>query len=305
MSVNATNVANAARIPSSLPAKPGLPNGGKRTWSIKSRWLVHLGLIAVGFLYLYPFLWVLAGSFKAPGEFFRSGLSLIPQALNLSNYVYAWNVGQFSTYFLNTLVLAVSVTLLVILFSSMAGYVLSKTNVPGKRIILGGMVALMFLPGGYTIIPIFDLVQRLGLLNSIFAMILVQTAGAMIFNTLLFMGYFSTIGKEVEEAAVIDGANMPITYARIMLPMAGPVVATVGLFQFMQNWNAFWIPLVFTLGNPSLRTLAVGMYAFVGENSTGWTYICAGAIMSILPIMGIFFMLQRYFIEAVAGAVKA
>jgi len=296
---------SAARPANAYQTKRNPPPGGIRFWLLRRQWLVHLGLVVVGFLYLYPFLWVLAGSFKTAGEFFRSGLGLIPQQLRWDNYAYAWSAGQFSTYFLNTVVLAVSVTLLVILFSSMAGYVLSKTNVPGKKLILGGMVALMFLPGGYTIIPVFELIQRLGLLNSIFAIILVQTAGAMIFNTLLFMGYFSTIGREIEEAALIDGANLPITYAMVMLPMAAPMVATVGLFQFMQNWNAFWVPLVFTLGNPSLRTLAVGMYAFVGENSTGWTYICAGAIMSILPIMAVFFMLQRYFIEAVAGAVKA
>ena len=294
---------DAIGIPRGNPSGSGLP---VPSWLRRpSRWLVHLVLISAGLLYLYPFLWVLAGSLKTQSEFFRSGLSLIPQQINLENYVYAWNVGQFSTYFLNTVILAVSVTLLVILISSMAGYVLSKTDVPGKKIILGGMVALMFLPGGYTIIPVFELIQRLGLLNSLFGIIVVQAAGALIFNTLLFMGYFSTISKEIEEAALIDGANLPVTYARVMLPMASPMVATVGLFQFMQNWNAFWIPLVFTLGNPSLRTLAVGMYAFVGENSTGWTYICAGAIMSILPIMGVFVFLQRYFIEAVAGAVKA
>jgi raffinose/stachyose/melibiose transport system permease protein len=162
----------------------------------------------------------------------------------------------------------------------------------------------MFLPGGYTIIPLFDLVNRLGLLNTLFGIILVQTASGLVFNTLLFMGYFATIGKEVEEAARVDGADLPRTYWHVMLPMAKPMVATVALFQFMANWNAFWIPLVFTIGNPSLRTLAVGVYAFVGENSTGWTYVAAGAVMSILPIMLVFFLLQRYFIEAVAGAIK-
>jgi len=265
---------------------------------------VHVILIGLGFLYMYPFLWVLAGSFKTPGEFFSSGLSLIPRQLNLKNYVYAWNAGNFSTYFLNTVVVAVGVTLLVILFSSMAGYVLSKTSFPGKKVVLGAMLALMFLPAGYTIIPTFELVQRLGLLNTLWSVILVQTAGGLVFNTFLFMGYFATIGKEIEEAALVDGANLPTTYWHVMLPMAKPMVATVGLFQFMQNWNSFWIPLVFTVGNPSLRTLAVGLYSFVGENSTGWTYVSAGAVISIVPIMVVFFFLQRYFIEAVAGAIK-
>lgn len=268
------------------------------------RLLVHAVLIGLGFLYLYPFLWVLAGSFKSAGEFFTAGLSLRPAGLRWDNYVYAWENGHFSTYFVNTLVVAVVVSAAVIVISSMAGYVLTRPSLPGKKLILGGMVALMFLPGGYTIIPTFELVLRLGLLNTLWSILLVQTAGALVFNALLFMGYFGTIGKEIEEAAVVDGASFPRVYWQIMLPMARPMVATVALFQFMANWNSFWIPLVFTLGNASLRTLAVGMYAFVGENSTGWTYVCAGAVMTILPIMLVFFVLQRHFVEAVAGAIK-
>ncbi len=276
----------------------------RRAIQFSPRLILHLILIGIGFLYLYPFLWVLASSFKSAGEFFTSGLSLRPASLRLDNYVYAWETGHFSRYFLNTVVIAFGVSAAVIIISSMAGYVLSRTSVPGKRIILGGMIGLMFLPGGYTIIPTFDLVQRLGLLDSLWAILIVQTAGALIFNTLLFVGYFQTIGKEMEEAAVVDGASFPRIYWQIMLPLARPMVATVALFQFMANWNSFWIPLVFTLGNSSLRTLAVGMYAFVGENSTGWTYVCAGAVMSIVPIMAVFFVLQRHFIEAVAGAIK-
>jgi raffinose/stachyose/melibiose transport system permease protein len=267
-------------------------------------WLVHAILIAVGFVYMFPFLWVLAGSFKSPSEFFSSGLSLFPKELRWDNYVYAWNVGNLGTYFFNTVIVTVVTTAVVVLIASMAGYVLSRTSFPGKRLVLGGMLLLMFLPGGYTIIPLFDLVQRLGLLNSLTSIIVVQAAGALIFNALLFMGFFATIGKEMEEAALVDGASLPVIYWRIMLPLAKPMIATVGLFQFMINWNAFWIPLVFTVTNPSLRTMAVGMYAFVGENSTGWTYIAAGAVMSILPIMAVFFFLQRYFVEAVAGAIK-
>lgn len=275
--------------------------------SLTKKWshlVVHAVLIGLGFLYMYPFLWVLAGSLKTPGEFFSSGLSIIPRQFNWENYVYAWNAGNFSSYFLNTILVTVTVTLLVILFSSMAGYVLSKTSFPGKKVVVGGMLALMFLPAGYTIIPTFDLVQRLGLLNTLWSIILVQTAGGLIFNTLLFMGYFATIGKEIEEAALVDGANLPTTYWHVMLPLAKPMIATVALFQFMINWNSFWIPLVFTVGNPNLRTLAVGLYSFVGENSTGWTYVSAGAVISIVPIMLVFFFLQRYFIEAVAGAIK-
>ena len=285
-------------------ARAGHTTHGFKLNTNPSRLLTHAILIGAGFIYMYPFLWVLAASFKTPGEFFSSGLSLIPHQIMFDNYIYAWNAGNFSTYFMNTIIITVSVTLLVILFTSMSGYVLSKTAFPGKKLVIGGMLVLMFLPGGYTVIPLFDLVQRMGLLNNLLGIIVVQTAGGLIFNTLLFMGYFATISKEMEEAARVDGASLPVIYWKIMLPMAKPMIATVGLFQFMINWNSFWIPLIFTIGNAGLRTLAVGMYAFVGENSTGWTYVAAGAVISILPIMAVFFFLQRYFIEAVAGAIK-
>ncbi|HEY8476456.1 MAG TPA: carbohydrate ABC transporter permease [Chloroflexota bacterium] len=268
------------------------------------RVVLHATLVALGLVNLYPFLWTLGSSLKSPGEFFRSGLNPLPEQLQWGNYVYAWEQGRFGQYFANTAVVAVSVTVLVVLIASMAGYVLARTEVPGRKVVLGGMLALMFLPHGYTIIPTFDLVQRLGLLNTLWSVILVQTAGALIFNTLLYLGYFRTISREIEEAARIDGASPPTVYLRIMLPLAKPMTATVALFQFMQNWNCFWIPLVFTIGNPDLRTLAVGMYAFAGENSTGWTYLCAGAVITVLPILAVFFFLQRYFIEAVAGAIK-
>src|SRR5262249_26763106 len=269
--------------------------------SLIGRLLAHALLIGAGFFYIYPFLWVLAGSFKTPGEFFTSGLRLIPEGLRWDNYAYAWTTGHFATYFRNTLIIAISVTTLVVLISSMAGFVLSKSNVPGKRVVLGAILALMFLPGGYTIIPTFDLIQRLGLLNTLWSVILIQVAGALTFHQLLVLRYFAPIAKEIEEAALADGADMPTTYWHLSLPLATPSVATVALFQVIANWNAFWIPLVFTLGNEGLRTIAVGMYSFVGENSTGWTYICAGAVISILPIMALFLVLQRYFIEAVAG----
>ena len=102
----------------------------------------------------------------------------------------------------------------------------------------------------------------------------------------------------------MDGAGFPRLYWSIMLPLARPMIATVTLLTFINSWNSFFIPLVFTLGRPDLRTLAVGMYAFVGENSRDWTLMCAGAAITLLPIMLVFLLLQRYFVEGVAGAVK-
>lgn len=266
---------------------------------------IHIILLVGGLIWVYPFLWMLGSSFKSPAGFFNEGLSVIPKEFVWSNYVNAWNVGSFGQYFFNTAFVTVSTVILTLAFSSMAGYTLSRRNFPGKTLFIAVIAITLFLPSGYTIIPIYDLIQHLGLLDSpLIAIILVQTGASLVFSTFLFMGYFSTIDHELEEAALIDGANVHQLFWRVMLPLATPMLATVGLFSFIGSWNAFFVPLVFTFADPTMRTLSVGMYAFVGENSTNWTYLCAGAVITLAPIMLVFVFLQRYFISAIAGAIK-
>jgi ABC-type glycerol-3-phosphate transport system permease component len=264
----------------------------------------HLILVVLGFFYLFPFLWMLGSSLKSINGFFNDGLSLVPDKWLWQNYTDAWTVGRFGTYFGNTVFITVFVVVFTNLFSSMSGFVLARTKIPGRKIIVGVILVTLFLPRGYTIIPTFEVVLKLGLNNTLWSIILVSTAGGLVFNTFLYMGYFTTLHREIEEAAVVDGASFPRLYWNIMLPLAGPMIATVTLFTFISTWNDFFTPLVFTLGNPELRTLAVGMFAFVGEHSRDWTLLCAGAVITILPIVITFVFLQRYFIEGISGAVK-
>jgi ABC-type glycerol-3-phosphate transport system permease component len=264
----------------------------------------QLSLAAFGFVYMYPFLWMISGSLKAKSEFFGNGLSLIPQRLVWENYSQAWERASFGIYFKNTVFITVVTTLLVVLLTSLAGYALARADFPGKSFLVGAILVTMFLPRGYTIVPIFELVKDLGLLNSLWAVILVNTATSMVFNTFLFTGYFTTLSREIEEAAIIDGARPLDLYARIAMPLAKPMIGTVVLFEFIDNWNSFFIPLVFTLSRPDLRTVSVGMYAFVGQQSTEWTLMCAAATMSLLPTLLLFFLLQRLFVEGVAGAIR-
>src|SRR5581483_3559378 len=204
----------------------------------------------------------------------------------------------------NTLVITAATVAFTLIFTSMAGFVLARTNFPGKKILLGLIAITFFLPSGYTIIPVFDLIQRLGLLNTLGAVILVETAGNMVFSTFLFMGYFFTMDRELEDAARVDGATFNQLFWQVMLPLAGPMLATVGLFSFIGSWNNYFIPLVFTIGVPELRTLPVGLYAFISQTSTNWTLLCAASIISLGPIIAVFVFAQRYVVNAVAGAVK-
>lgn len=266
--------------------------------------LLHVLLLGLGFIYIFPFLWMAGSALKTQGEFFTAGINPLPAVPQWQNFELAWNGANFSRYFLNTVITTTVTTFFVIWLTSMAGYALGRLHMPGKKFLLVGIGVLFFLPAGYTIIPVIEIVRTLGLMNTLWAIIVTATAGGMLFNTFLFTGYMRTIPSELEEAAIIDGATLWQRYLYVALPLARPMIATVGLFTFMSNWNSFFGPLVFTLGAPELRTLAVGLFAFQGQTSRDWPLLCMGATISILPIIIVYLFLQRFFIEAFAGAVK-
>lgn len=266
--------------------------------------ITHVALIVAGLVWIYPFLWALGSSLRSNSEFFDGSLLPFPQNPLWNNYIEAWQRASFGQYFLNTLAVTVGAVAVTLVVTSMAGYVLARTKFPGRGLLMGLVAATMFLPHGYTIIPIFDLIKNLGLLNSLWAVIIVQSSSGVVFGTFLFMGYFQAIDPAMEDAARVDGAGFNQTFWRIMLPLTGPMMATVGLFTAISAWNSFFVPLVFTLSRPELRTLSVGMYAFIGENSTDWVLLCAGSIITMVPIIILFLMLQRYFVNGLAGAVK-
>jgi len=255
-------------------------------------------------VWIYPFLWLVSASLKKPAEIFAKGLNLIPDSPIWENYVRAWSEVGFSSYFLNSVLITLGTVALVIFRSALAGYVLGRHDFIGKRLLIGILLVTFFLPEGYTIIPITQLTDRLGLLNSHLGVILGLGAGGQVAATLLYAGYFRAIPKDLEEAARIDGAGPLTIFFRIMLPLAWPITATVFILQFLYAWNAYLLPLVFTLSQPELRTLAVGMTAFVGEHDTDWSGMAAAAVLSLLPVVAVFIVLQRRFVESLAGAVK-
>ncbi|MDR6551051.1 carbohydrate ABC transporter permease [Paenibacillus qinlingensis] len=265
---------------------------------------MHLLFIGITFLWSYPFLWMISSAFKSQGEMFLGGLRLIPKEPTLVNFVRAWESAKFYLYFFNTVFVTLMVILVVLLVSSLAGYALGRGNMPGKKIILAALIVAMFLPKGFTIIPLFELIVKLGFNNSLMGVVLAEAGPSNVVSILLFMGFFNSIPKEVEESGVMDGASQPRIFFNIMLPLTKPIIATVSIFTFIAAWNAFLVPLIFTLGKPELRTLGVGMYNFFGTNTVDWTGIAAGACMSLIPIIIVFLFLQRYFIEGIAGSIK-
>jgi raffinose/stachyose/melibiose transport system permease protein len=211
---------------------------------------------------------------------------------------------NFILFFLTSLAITASVVFLTIMLTSMTGYALARMRFPGKMLVLGLMIAGAVAPREAVIIPIFRLFKSLGALDGLWGMVVWMT-GAGIGNTFLMAGFFMTLPKEVEEAAAVDGAGPFRTFFDVALPMARPIVMTVGLFAFLTAWNDFLVPLLCTVSNPSMQPLAVAVYNFQRGHPGKWHEINAAASVMIVPVILLFVLLQKHVVKGVAvGAVK-
>lgn len=267
-------------------------------------YVLHAILIVGGIIWIYPFVWMIFASLKTNKEYINSGIKLLPEVPQWENYVRVWKAGHFSAYFINSVIITCTTVLIVIVLSALTGYALGRVKFPGRKVFVVAITATMFVPNGYTIIPIYQIIKHLGLLNTMPGVILAESAGAHVLFILLFMSYFHNLPEELPAAAEIDGCGFFQTFSKVMLPLAKPIIATVAIMQFIWTWNSFFVPLIFTLNKPELRTLAVGIYSLNGENTFDWSGTTVGASISLIPVMFVFLLFQRYFIEGISGSVK-
>ncbi|MDO5406893.1 MAG: carbohydrate ABC transporter permease [Eubacteriales bacterium] len=265
----------------------------------------HLVLLLAGLVWIYPFLWMVSASFKSQPEFFENRLGLIPQSPTFDNVKRIWEKANFSTYFVNTLIVTVFAVVIVLIMTMLAGYAMGRYQFVGRRLIMGIFLSSIAIPLVSTIIPTYEVVKGMNLVGTKLGLVLAQAGGAHVIFLLLFTSFFESIPKELEEAARVDGCNFFRTFFNIMMPLCKPIATTVVIMETIWTWNAFMLPLVLTLNNPASRTLAVGLYAFKGENTVDWTGIAAGGTIAVIPIILLFIVLQKYFVEGIAGAVKS
>ena len=275
-----------------------------RARSIVSLTIKHVLLIAIGFIWMYPFLWTISSSFKTNNDFWANRISLVPHEFTFDNFVRVWTRGNFNVYFLNTIVVTLCTVFLVFVMTYLAGYVMGRYNFVGKKAVTGLFLASISIPLVSTIIPTYEILRGMGLIGSRFGLIISGAGGAHVIFLLLFSGFYQQVPGELEDSAKIDGCGFGRTFLSIMMPLGKPVATTCIIMETIWTWNAFMLPLVLTLNNPSARTLAVGLYAFRGENVVDWTGIAAGGTIATLPIILVFIVFQRYFVDGIAGAVK-
>ncbi|WP_088892180.1 carbohydrate ABC transporter permease [Leptolyngbya ohadii] len=259
--------------------------------------LLYGVLILYAIVTLIPFLWALSASFKPLSEIINSGTNLIPNQFTLDNYQ---QIMQREPLFLrwlwNSFFIAVCVTVLNLIFNSMAGYALARLKFPGRQFWFFLVLAILAVPIQVTLIPTFLILKAFGWLNSYQGMI----APVMVNATFIFMmrQFFLSFPKELEEAAALDGLGKFSTFWHIVLPLAKPAIAAQAVLIFMNSWNNFLLPVV-VLFEPEMFTLPLGLNSFKGAYITNWNYIMAASMVFTLPVLGIYALFNRYFIQGI------
>ena len=272
------------------------------------QFLIYSFLISLLVYVLFPIIYAFFGSFKSVEEFLRGGVQIIPRVWRYQNYVEAILKVNFGIYTINSMIFALASVLGILITTTMTGYILARKDFPGKKMMLGSFGAALFLTGATTLFPVVIICKYLGLLNSILGMIVVQIAWSQPIYAILAMGYCSGISKSIDESAMLDGCNSFQIYWKVIMPIIKPINATIALLSFREAWNAFMLPLAFTLTKPELRTLAVGIVNLKdggGEGVSAWNLMIAGTVISILPIIIVYLTMNKYFLSGLAeGAVK-
>ncbi|MDD6735280.1 MAG: carbohydrate ABC transporter permease [Clostridiales bacterium] len=275
-----------------------------------ARFLTYFILTAVAAIALFPIIYVISASFKSNSEIMVHPEHLFPVEPTLDNYKQAWNSGNFQigNMLWNSLYYSVICVVITMITSSMGGYVFSRGDFPGKKIVFAVFSSLMFVSiGSITIYPLFDILDIFGLAHSLWGLIVMKMFGVSIINVYLVRSYVNTLPKALDEAAKIDGCSFFGTFARIVLPLTKPIMATVGILAFQGSWNEYLLPTIFTLTRPEQRTLIVGVVALKnsGHAAASWNLMLAGTTVALIPVLLAYAVGNKYFVSGIAaGAVK-
>lgn len=264
---------------------------------LRSAVIVYPLLLVVIFIALLPFYWMIASSFKTPENIFSYPLQWIPNPINWLSYPTAWESQDFTRYFLNSTFVSVAITAGNLLFASLAGYSLAKFRYKGRNFLFLLILSTMMLPLEVTMVPLFLLIKQFDWQNSYQGLIVPFLVEG--FGVFLMRQYLLGIPKDLIEAARIDGASELRIYAQIVMPLCKPALAALGVFTFREAWDMYIWPLII-ISKDSLRPLPLGISLFMGENGTNWDQLMAVAAIGTLPMILLFFFLQRSFIQGIA-----
>ncbi len=257
----------------------------------------HGALALVALLFLFPFFWMVSNAIRSNAEVLAIPVRILPNVFQWGNFIEAWTQLPFGRFFLNSAIVAVSVTIITVIVSCLSGYAFARLKFPGRDTLLMAYLGTLMVPAIMLIIPLFLIVNNLGMVNTFQGVILPVAFGT--FGSFLLRQFFLSIPMELEEAARIDGASRLRILVSIIVPLSMPAIGLLSLFTFIAQWNNFLWPLIVMTGAEN-ATLPVGLTLFKTQQGTAWNYIMAGAALSMLPGIILAVLLQKLIYGSIA-----
>jgi len=261
------------------------------------RALILLLLLAGAVVVVLPFVYMLVSSLETNAQIGQLTPQFVPSPFVWDNYAQVWQTSRVGQFFVNSLVVAVATTVGQLLTASLAAYAFARLRFPGRSLLFAAYLATLIIPFQVTLIPNYILIRLLGWHNTYQG--LIAPFVSSVFSTFLLRQFFLTIPVDLEEAAVLDGAGHFTIYARIIMPLARPAVAALVIFAFLNSWNNFLWPLV-VVDSESLKTLPLGIAEFEGQFTVQWNLLMAGASLSLVPVLVVYLIAQRWIVQGIA-----
>ncbi len=277
-------------------ASPALPTSSKRQRDAAGKTAALIALIIGAVIFALPFVWMVSSSLKAEQQVFTYPPQLIPDPVMWSNYVESLTYKPFALYVRNSLIIVVLNEIAILLMSSFCAYGFARIQFKGRDFWFGVVLATLMVPYFVLIIPHFIMFTRLGWIDTYLPLTVPFFFGGGGFNIFLMRQFFRGIPQDLADAARVDGCNEFGIYWRVMMPLAKPALATIAIFTFLNAWNDFLGPLLY-LRNDQLFTVSIGLASFRGVMRTRWDLLMAASTAMILPVIVLFFLTQRYFIQ--------
>ncbi|MGI6672746.1 MAG: carbohydrate ABC transporter permease [Limnochordia bacterium] len=267
--------------------------------SLLKKLIIHLVLIILGITMVVPFLWMVSTSLKGFHEIFRYPPTWIPEKPQWSNYLQVWKLAPFGRFYVNSVFVAVATTAGQVVTGVLAAYAFARMEFAGRDKIFMVFLATLMVPTQVTLIPTYIVMSRIGWIDSYKALIVPFVATA--FSVFLLRQFFLTIPRELEEASIMDGCSKLRFIFSVIMPLSKPAVSSVALFGFLGSWNSYLWPLI-VINSNQMRTLPIGLRYFVAQQGGGseWHFLMAASLIVMLPVLIVFFLAQKQFIEGIA-----
>lgn len=263
-----------------------------------------LAVLALMVLILAPFYWIFTSSIKEPQEIIARKPTLLPQSFTLQHYDKLLNRSPFPTYLRNSLIVALGTMIITVVLATLAAYGLYRLRFPGRQMLFRVILVTYAFPGVLLLVPMYDMMSRLGLVDRLLALVIVDVTLAAPFAVWMLQAFFRTIPQELEEAAALDGATRLGIIVRILLPLAAPGVAAIAIFAFITSWTEYIFSSILIVSEAN-RTVPVGLAGIIGQYQVDWGLLLAGATATALPVLVLFGLVGRNFVEGLtAGAVR-